>query len=291
MKKITTIILAVLSISIFAQKSPTEKAQPIVEEGKLLYALEMASWYGTDLFLAKYNNRDNIGGYFSYKEKEFTKCVFFSRTEKPKVIGTINFDSNYDIKKAKIDFSERNFTKYENDLYTIRKNTLNEINSDTLFSMYENTRLNLIPLINGNEKKVYIVTGPMVSGVVIFGNDYLLTFDKKNKLKEKKKIHQTMLPFYYGEEQEGEEGDKEVVGGMHSHLPETGDFITATDICTLMLYSKYAKWKTYMVVSSKYVNIWDCEKNNLLVLPAETMEKIFNDIENREKESKEIKDN
>jgi hypothetical protein len=36
---------------------------------------------------------------------------------------------------------------------------------------------------------------------------------------------------------------------MHSHLPETGDFITPTDICTLMPYEKFANWKTHNVVS------------------------------------------
>ncbi|MEZ4772703.1 MAG: hypothetical protein R3D00_05915 [Bacteroidia bacterium] len=69
MPKPLTFLLTLLTLSVFAQKNPTEEAAPIVAEGKLLYKSEMASWYGTDLFLEKYNNRDHIGGYFSYTDE------------------------------------------------------------------------------------------------------------------------------------------------------------------------------------------------------------------------------
>ncbi len=279
MNKTLTIILTLISVSVFGQNNPTEEAQPIVAEGKLMYKSEMASWYGTDLFLENYKNRDNIGGYFSYADKEIYKCIFFSKSDITKVIGTISFDSTYNTETAKIDLSERDFTAYENDIYTIRKMALAEINSDTLFKIYKNTNLNLIPLITGGEKRVYVLTGPQENGVVIFGNDYLLVFDKNNKLTLKKQLHTNILPIYYGEKVE--EG-QQVVGAIHSHLPETGDFITATDICTLMLYEKFAKWKTYNVVSEKYLNIWDCETDELTVIPMETIEKI-----NKEKRKKE----
>lgn len=283
MNKILTFILVLLTFSVIGQKNPTQEAQSIVAEGKLLYKLEMASWYGTDLFLEKYADRSNIGGYFSYAENDISKCIFFSKSDEPKVIGAISFDTTYNVNTALTDLSERDFTSYENDIYEIRKIALTEINNDTLFKVYKNTNLNLIPLINGNEKKVYVLTGPQESGVVMFGNDYLLTFDKKNKLTLKKQLHKNLIPIYYGEE--AEEG-KEIVGAVHSHLPETGDFITATDICTLMLYQKFAGWKTYTVVSEKYLNIWDCETNELLVLPMDDVDKINKDQEKRDKKKK-----
>lgn len=266
MIKILTLLLTLFSLSAHGQKNPTDEAQPIVAEGKLLYKSEMASWYGTDLFLENYKNRENIGGYFSYTDNDIAKCVFFSKTENPIIIGTISFDSTYNAKTAKIDLTERDFTQTESNLYQIRKIALNELttNVDGLFKFYQNTNPNFIPLINGQEKKVYVLTGPKKSGVVIFGNDYMLTFDKNNKLITKKQLHKNIIPIEYG---------KEIVGAMHSHLPETGDFITATDICTLMLYEKFAKWKTHNVVSKKYLNIWNCETDRLTVIPMNTVEK------------------
>lgn len=280
MNKTLTIILTLITLSVFGQKNLTEEAQPIVAEGKLLYKSEMASWYGTDLFLENYKNRDNIGGYFSYTDNDISKCIFFSKSDNPKVIGTISFDSTYNVKTAKTDLSEREFTTNEYDLYVIRKIALSEANSDTLFKTYKNTNLNFIPLIKGNEKKVYVLTGPQENGVVIFGNDYLLTFDKNNILTLKKQLHRNIIPINYGgKEEEG----KQIESSVHYHLAETGDFITATDICTLMLYEKFAKWKTHNVVSKKYLNIWSCETDQLIVITMDAIDKINKDQEKRDK--------
>jgi hypothetical protein len=284
MNKTLTLFLTLFALSVLGQKNPTDEAQPIVAEGKLLYKSEMASWYGTDLFLENYNVKENIGGYFSYSDNDIVKCIFFSKAENPKVIGTISFDSTFNVKTAKTDLTERDFSQAENDLYQMRKIALNELNSNTdgLFKFYKNTNPNIIPLINGQEKKVYILTGPQQSGVVIFGNDYLLTFDTSNKLVTKKQLHKNIIPTEYGKAEDG----KEVVGAMHSHLPETGDFITATDICTLMLYEKFAKWETYNVVSEKYLNTWNCETDQLTVIPMKTVEKINKDQEKRNRKKK-----
>lgn len=283
MKKSLIIILTLLNLNVFGQDNPTEQAQPIVAEGKLLYKSEMASWHGTDLFLENYKDREYIGGYFSYTDQEISKCIFFSKGDKPKVIGTISFDNTYEVKSAKIDLTEREFTINENDLYTIRNTALSEINSDTLFKTYKNTNFNLIPLIKGNEKKVYVLTGSQQNGVVIIGNDYLLNFDKDNKLSLKKQLHKNIIPIYYGGE---EEQGKQIEGAMHTHLPETGDFITATDICTIMLYEKFAKWKSHNVISKKYLNIWNCETDQLTVIPMDAVEKINKDQEKRNKKKK-----
>lgn len=280
MTRLATAFLLFLSLNIFGQDNPTEQAQPIVAEGKRLYKSEMASWYGTDIFLESYKDRAKIGGYFSYVENDIAKCVFFSKSDTPLVIGTILFDSTYNTKTATTDLLEREFTSNENDLYAIRKIALQTINSDTLFKTYKNTNLNLIPLINDNEKKVYVLTAPEENGVVIFGNDYLLTFDKDNNVTNKKQLHRNIIPIKYGNEEEG----NEVEGAIHSHLPETGDFITATDICTLMLYEKFAKWKQHNVVSKKYLNIWNCLTDQLTVIPMSTIDKISKDQKKRNKE-------
>lgn len=283
MHKTLLIILTLFSLHVSGQNKPTIDAQAIVAEGKLLYKSEMASWYGTDLFLEKYPDRNSIGGYFSYTNKDTATCVFFSRSETPKVIGTILFDSTYNVETAQVKVAEREFSQIENDLYQIRKLALATINSDTLFKTYNNTNLNLIPLINGQEKKVYVLTGPQQHGVVIFGNDYLLTFDKDNRLVQKKQLHKNIIPIYFGGT---DESGNQMESAMHSHLPETGEFMTATDICTLMLYSKFAKWKTHQVVSKEYLNIWDCEANTLTILPMETVEKIRKDQEQRTRKRK-----
>ncbi|HNL07540.1 MAG TPA: hypothetical protein PKH93_08200, partial [Chitinophagales bacterium] len=106
--------------------------------------------------------------------------------------------------------------------------------------------------------------------------------DSDNQLITKKAIHQNIIPIEFA----NGEADVEIVGSLHNHSPETGDFITATDICTLMLYAKFAKWKSHNVISEKYLNIWDCEKNSLVVVPVA----LFDKIDKEEKSPKEKKE-
>ncbi|MBV5281873.1 MAG: hypothetical protein JZU53_05485 [Paludibacter sp.] len=272
MKRILFLLLTFVSLSAGAQTDLQTRIKTIVDEGKRLYRSEMASWYGTDLFLVNYKSRTNVGGYFSFTTKEdVSKCIFFSKAEKPKVIGTISFDKTFNPELAKIDLNEREFTVMENDLYVLRKVALTTINTDTLFKRYSNTDLNLIPLVYNNEKKVYVLTGPKQGGAVILGNDYLMTFDSNNQLIARKPLHKNIIPVpYAGKQSDG----TEIVSTLHSHLPETGDLITSTDICTLMLYEKFAKWKSHKVVSQKYLSTWDCAKDELTVVEMDAVEKM-----------------
>lgn len=235
---------------------------------------EMASWYGTVVFLEQFKAQsENIGGYFSYSEKDVSKCIFFGKGDKPIVLATISFDSTYNIKTAEVDSRERKLSSFETEIFIIRKKALEIINRDTIFKVYNNTNLNLVPIVNGKGRKVYVLTGHKVNGVIVFGNDYLLTFDENNNLVNRKQLHKNIIPVNYGELEE----DKEAIATMHSHLPEAGEYITSTDICTLMLYEKLAKWKQHYVISKNFVSIWDCEKNELTTLTKEAWDNIIND--------------
>jgi len=267
MKKIIFFILYISCFNAFAQDLQ-KLVKPIVEEGKTLYRSEMASWHGTDLFLEQYEDRSNIGGYFSYEEDNVIKCVFFSKETTPNVIGTIFFDSTFSHDKAVVYLEKRTFNKKEDQIFTLRQAALNEMKKDTIFKNYQDMNLNLIPLIGKKEHKVYVVTGPTKTGVVIFGNDYLLTFDKKNKLIQTKKLHKNIIPIGYGNTEE------KVESTFHTHLSETGNLITATDVCTLMLYGKFTGWKQHNVISKKYYMSWDINKEELIIIPMETLRKI-----------------
>ena len=271
MNKVLSILASIIICQITFGQSKTDKiTSKIIEEGKILYKSEMASWYGTDIFIEKYKEKEKIGGYLSYSENEISRCIFYSKDEIPKVIGTMDFDLTFKVENAKTDLNERELTKTEFDLFEIKKTALEIINSDTIFKRYNNTNLNLIPIISGKEKKVYVLTGPKNNGVIIFGNDYLLNFDKNNKLINRKQLHRNIIPIEYIEKDE-------IESTMHNHTEETGDFITSTDICTLMLYAKFSKMKQHYVISKNYVSIWDCNKEILAVLTRKAWDKINND--------------
>ncbi len=156
------------------------------------------------------------------------------------------------------------------ELIIIRQDAIRQVseNKDDFFTFYENTSLNFIPLVRNGKKQVFILTGSKVSNAVNIGNDYLLTYNKKNKLIKKKKLHNTLLQF------QGKSDDPEnpIVSTHHSHV--LSDIITSTDICTLLLYKDFIEWKQHYVISKKYVSIFDLEKENLVVLTRKAWDKI-----------------
>ena len=124
MKITIYLFIALFGLNCLGQSKIDKEKSLILEEGKMLYKSEMASWYGTDIFMEKYNEKEKIGGYLSYTENEISKCIFFSNDETPKVIGTIGFDATFKVETAKTDLVERELTKNEFDLYKIRTEAL-----------------------------------------------------------------------------------------------------------------------------------------------------------------------
>ncbi|SHF21761.1 hypothetical protein [Chryseobacterium takakiae] len=260
MNQILTILAVLFTFPVTAQ-NPEKFSKEINEEGIALYHSEMTSWNGTDIFIENYKNRENIGGYFSYLDEGIPKCIFFSKSQK--VIGTISFPANYNPKDAQIDLSERDFTPHETEYFTIRQNALKRMQNDSIFKIYKDTNLNIVPLIRNKVKKVYVLTATSAGNAVIFGNDYLITFDNENQVKNVEKLHNSMIVQKINDEKIGH-----TISGMHSHVIDKWQAITPTDICTLMLYQKFTGWESYTTISKKFVSIWNSD-NNLVIMKTE----------------------
>ncbi len=272
-------VLPFLTALLFIAGLNAQNKDEILAEAWLLYNSEKASWSGTDMVQQYYPEKLNkLGGYFSYTENKRHTCLFFDRNSIPEVTISITFDDTFIPEAAKIDTISSKMSSLENDLYEIRRKAILESVTDTItFKHYNNSNYNYIPLVSGKEKKVYILTGPTVNGVVVFGNDYLITFDKKNRIKEKKALHKNIIPIEYTDNP-----DETVT--IHNHQEETGDLITATDICTLMLYCPYTNWNQHYVASEKNVSIWDCEKNNLVVMTMKAWKRIYEHQQEKKKQ-------
>lgn len=261
---------SLISTSLFAQIETKKIADSIIAEAKEIYRSEMASWYGSEIFEEKFKQqRQNTGGHFSYKVSPTqTNCVFFSTADDPKVLATIVFDSSYISAKAQIDSKQRDFTLVEKDLYTLQKAAIHEVKVTTFFKEHKNTNFNFVPLIENGQKKVYILTSVKDDRSIIFGSDYLVTFNSANKLISKKQLHANFVLVKYDKAT-----DKPTITA-HRHLSPYSDFMTSTDICTLMLYEKFIKWEKHMVVSKDWTSTWDCQANTLIIKKSDTWNKL-----------------
>jgi hypothetical protein len=242
-----------------------KQAQKIVEEGKLLFRLEKGSWYGTDDMLSRFaTKKDSVGGYLSYElEDHNINTIFFSRFDNDEILLRYQFDSLPKPQPTRIDTVNHRASDLEKSLISIRQDARDRAyvsNDDKFFTFYENTALNFIPLITEKERKVLVLTGTQESGKVLIGNDYKLNYNKKGEFVKKEKVHNSILQFSYTSESK----ENPTTSTLHSHV--VSDYISSTDICTLLLYKDYVEWKQHIVVSKTHVSIFDLEKESLITM-------------------------
>lgn len=259
-----------------AQKDLSQIQEDILDEASALYHREAASWHATDILTAKYANlMKDLGGYLSYQDGEQYATIFWDRKDQDLIILKISFEDTSDPNSATITQDIQASTA-EKDLIGLQivAREVVETNADQFFKSYQHSSLNLIPIIEDKVRKVVILCGPSINGVVIFGNDYEMTFDQNNKLTSKKKLHSSLVDL----DTQPTNKERENVS-FHTHLKKHSPFITPTDICTLMLYAHLTDWKQHIVTSKKYVSIWDLENQELGIITQKAFKKIYKHME------------
>jgi len=271
MKYIYTALLVLILYAQLAASSIDSISTTIMDEGKLLCRLEKASWYATDYFLEKLESKkDSLGGYLSYQNNDRIVSIFFSRYDSSHILARFTFGLLPRKEPLSVDILNNAPTPEEIGLITIRQDAFRRIYSDTtgFFRHYDNTSFNLIPINNHIGKKVFVLTGPGEAGNVLIGNDYLFTYKANNEFAKKEKLHNSLITFPY----KGKEN--KVTATTHSHI--LSEYITSTDVCTLLLYKDFLEWNQHIVFSQNYVSILDLGKETLIILTKEAFNKIYN---------------
>jgi len=272
MKKRVVLFLVVLStFSLFGQnKMPIKEINSIVEEGKLLYRCELANRNGLNLALKNGIDPNDIKGFFSRISNDTTFWVCYSKDLSPQVLGTITFDSTSTTQKAALDLSTRSFTDLERNYYVMNEQAIGYARIETGIRSYENTIFRTIPIIYKGVPKIYFVTQSTKQNEVIFGNDYLITLDKLLTVQTFKRLHSAMTVIKFGKNPENNNQETE---SIHAHDDKTGDLITPTDICILLLNEKKTNWKQHTILTPNYVYVWNFQTNRLSVVKREVVEK------------------
>lgn len=262
MKKLILVVSTLLfPIILFSQEYDKTKVDSILKEGFYLYKSEAASWAATDLLLR--NEKDiqkDVHGYISYISGDTVKTIFITGDTPPKIILTYYFDTTMKVSFCKQDKIQRSPTILENDLISIRNDALYRINGDNkgFYRVYPQTSLNLIPIIYSAINKVIVLTGPQENGVVPFGNDYVLYYAKNGDYIKQEKIHNSYIPTPAGNK------NKSVLQAVHSHV--LNDYISSTDICSVLLYKRFITWNQLIVMGRNFTSIWDVQSNKLKII-------------------------
>ena len=284
----------IMALPGFSQKPSAKTIQEIKDEANALYALESANTTSLDLFYDNEFKADAIKGFFSYKDKDSIRTIFYAQidTTDPKfkqqpdsvkklykeevdyyaVARSFSYGRSLNKKNAVLSDVSRKMTDEEKLLMRARLAIFKEFDADTAkYKRYLNTSISMLPIDYKKYLKIYLITLPNRPGVVIFGNDYCFEYDKKTlTLTKKEKLHQVYYNVSAG--YNGKKNDP-LKYTFHTHKAGDSPFITATDVCLLMLYKGGVEWEQHWVYSDKWVSTYTLYNGNLQITDKKTFQK------------------
>ena len=224
-----------------SEKELMAQLDSIVKEGNLLYKYEKSAWISSDLANNVPIVQNNYGGYFTYETNSAIKTIILGKSHQ-NCIAEYTFTTNFD-EPDFIFLNERILYPFEKKLLEIREKIIKQLSNNKYDVRIPNgysPNIILLPFKKGY--KLYMIMGTSQSDVIPFGNDYLFVANEKGVIKNWHKFHSGIIfaPTTY-------EGNK-VTSLTHSHLRKT-PLITATDICTFMLYAPIYEIEEFSVYS------------------------------------------
>ncbi len=281
------LLLSLFPLLLFSQKPSQKTADKILEEGQILYTLEMANVTSLDVFYDKEYDPKIAKGCFSYFDKDTIKTIFYRELDTTTALFKANdslrklIKDEYDLlivsktmryinkvldkKKVYVFENDRKITDYEKKLFAIRFKIFKLFNEDpVMFVKYAKSNLSIVIQDKKKAFEVYVMNVFKDMSFVPLGNDYFFKFDKEGNLLEKKVLHKTLIPLdpaYHGKKND------EVKSSFHNHKGEDAEeFITPTDVCVLLLFKPACQWDMHYVHSEKYVSVFNIYKNTLSIV-------------------------
>ena len=265
-------LLALFSSALLAQQiemSESElmnKLDSVLQEGNLLYKYEKSAWISNDLASENPIVRAEFKDYLTYEEQGEIRTIIFGENHQI-CIAEYTFENNFDNPKS-IKIEKRELSDKERTLIDVREKILNNINDNEygITAPPAGYNFNLILLPFADKYKLYIITGTTEPNVVPFGNDYIFIADENGDIESWQKPHFQLIPTYtvitggYARR-----NFARVTGLIHTHLPTT-PLMTATDICTFMLYAPfYGDLETLTVVSAPVAMKYHLKENKITI--------------------------
>ncbi|MCB2410889.1 hypothetical protein [Hymenobacter lucidus] len=275
MKHVFGIALGILLPHLPGAPKPDLRAveQEILQEGLTLYQSERASWVATDLLLAQKPDMSGMGGYLSYIEGDSVRTVFF---QKPSQAGPLYARFIFSFAKNTIEpqsghlLAGRPATATEQKLYTVRQHVNEELYEHKVqgsaYGFPQNTRPNIALVERRGHLRAYVLTGPQEGRVLPIGNDFMMEIGPDLQVRSVERLHRSYLALELPEGQT-------VESSIHSHLP-AHPYITATDICAMLLYQQIFPAPQHTVISPDYVSLFNAPQQQLTIITRKAFEKI-----------------
>ncbi len=266
--KLILILFLLSFLNIFSEekKEIIIDIDSVYQEGVLIYRCAKSSWLGNEILIKKLQENDlvkDLGGYLSYPQGDTTHFIFYNKENK--IVAETFFDSTFKAYLEHISFEQREFNETEEYYNKIKKATLEFQKQDSSIKYYENTGMNVVPIIFKNKIKVYMLTAPSSFGQVIYGNDYVLEFDNNLQNPKLFDIHKTIIPIPYAK-------DTISTQSYHTHTEEMGHLPSPTDIAITFLYGEIAGWTQHLIYSTELTTILNVKSKKMQVGKTQKLE-------------------
>lgn len=246
-KALFIIIISFTCNTLTAQRTELTEAElktqldSVLSEAHMLYKYEKAAWISTDLAMESKSIIKEYGGFFTYEEHGEIKVIILGRKSQI-CIAEYSFEDDFTKPKSAI-IGNRELSNNEKNLLVIKNKIIKNLSNKKYdVSIPTGYSPNLIFLPFAEKFKLYVIMGTTQIDVIPFGNDYLFIANKKGKIESWQKFHSRLIPGHTKHD-----GEK-VTELIHSHL-RTTPLITATDICTFMLYAPLYDIDSFSVYS------------------------------------------
>lgn len=256
-------VLLFLSCCAFAQpgklteKKLNMKLDSILVEGNLLFYYEKATWIAYDMALENPVIRNKFESYLTYQTGKAIKTIIIGKNLE-NCVAEYSFITDYDTPDI-VQLTERELSTYEKKLIYMRERIMSQLGKDEYdLRIPEGYSLNFILLPYGKKYKLYVLAGTSQLNIIPFGNDYLFIADDYGNIERWRKFHTGLIPT-----QTEFEGSK-VRELTHSHVKDN-PLISATDICTFMLYAPLYDLERFSVYADGRYMTYDLESNSISV--------------------------
>lgn len=249
-------------------------ADSILAEGVELYGYEKISWMTSDSASVYCKNMSDVGRYYVYKDGSAYTCFFTDRKAE-----NVVFCGKGKIEElaSNLQWSNmvRPLTDEEKEVIQEQSTCLEKLSvayGDSIYNMTSaNGSLNVDIIKNKSGYRMYILQGTTNMGVIPFGNDYILDFDKDFNITSFKRCHKSYLaiPVEAGK----------VESSIHSHTPDN-PYMTVTDVCTSLLYGRDLYGiQSFTVYSTHFTGgfmiVFDTNSMAIVGLDSEFIKKVY----------------
>ena len=261
---ILSLIILIITSSVFSQSVNENLVKNISVEGEQLYKLELLTWESSS-YIYEHADMSILRGFVAYYEGGAYHCIYWNGAyDNLEVIHTFSVLNPEAIEHMQVDNTPRKLSPHEQILYDTKMQAMLEIRGNPeYFTAPPDALLSVQFIEDKNQLKAYVFPSISGKGIIPLGSDYKMIFNTKSQLLSKSKIHSKYITI----STHGEPDEEGKLKTFQSTKGGSPNYISPTTICNLLLYSNHPEIHEHHVISDRYLSFYLLGTKSLFITP------------------------